>query len=357
MLRFLLPLAALTLVAQTPAPKPADAPKPAETAKPAEAPKPAETAKPGKGTTAAGVTLPAGAKPAPEAKKAEDRVLAKIGTTLLRESDLDTALAGMNPAERQQLNLVQGAKDQYVTRLVEMHLLAAKAKKLGLDGTEAFKRSQALVQTQLLAQEFLKKEGENLNKQMVVSDDDVKAYYEANKAQFMTPGKFNARHILVSVKSERTQGQGYTDQEARDRVAKIQAELQAGKKLEDLTKEWSDDPGSKEKGGLYENISFGQFVPEFEAAVKTQALGKVGDPVKTAFGYHLIQVEKMMPGDQMGFEQAKEQAKQKATEARKEKVWGGFIGALKAEIPVELNPDTKKPAAKPAPKAAKPAAK
>jgi peptidyl-prolyl cis-trans isomerase C len=380
MLRTFLPLVALTLAAQTPAPKPAEAPKAieapkAEATKPvpvtpkveaAPAPQPAPAAAappkavpapkaaPAAPKAAAGVTL--GAE-APE-KKAEDKVIAKVGTSLIRESDLDAALSGMNPTERQQLSLVQGAKDQYITRLVEMHLLAAKAKKLGLDSTEAYKRSVGLVMTQLLAQEYLKKEGESLNKRMVVTDEDTKAYYETHKAQFMTPGKFSARHLLVSVKSERTQNQGYTDQEARERLAKVQTQLQAGKKLEDLCKEWSDDPGSKEKGGLYENIAFGQFVPEFEVAVKAQEVGKVGDPVKTPFGYHLIQVEKVMPGDQMGFEQAKEQAKQKATEARREQVWGGFIGDIKKEIPFEMNPDPKKlGTAKSAPKAAKPAAK
>lgn len=358
MLRTLLSLAALTLVAQTPpAAKPAEAPK--SEAPKADVPKPVETPKAAapkaeKTKTAAGVVVGTEAQ-APVGKPAEDKVIAKVGTTLIRESDLDAALAGMNPTERQQINLVAGAKDQYITRIVEMHLIAAKARKLGLDATPEHKRAASLVQTQLLAQEYLKKQGDVLNQKMAVSDDEVKAYYESHKALFMTPGKFSARHILVSVKSERTQNQGHTDQEARDRVAKIQELLRSGKKLEDLAKEWSDDPGSKDKGGLYENITFGQFVPEFEVAVKSQEIGKVGDPVKTAFGYHLIQAEKMMPGDQMGFEQAKEQAKQKATESRREQVWTTFIGDIKKEIPFEMNPAPKKAAA-PA-KAAKPAAK
>lgn len=352
MLRSLLPLVALTLAAQTPAPKPAEAPK-AEAPK-AEAPKAAVKAEAPKAPKA-DVKTTSGVEVGQAAPKAEDKVIAKIGPYLLHDSDVEAALGNMAPTERQQLTLVAGARDQYVKRIVEMHLIAAKAKKLGLDATPEHKRALGLMTTQLLAQELLKKEGDALNAKMNVSEEDVRAYYESHKAQFVTPGKFNARHILVSVKSERTQGQGYTDQEARDRVAKIQEQLRSGKKLEDLTKEWSDDPGSKDKGGLYENITFGQFVPEFEAAVKAQPVGKVGDPVRTAFGYHLIQVEKILPGDQMGWDQAKDQAKQKATEARREEVWNGFIDGIKKEVPFEMNPAPGK-AAKAA-KAAKPAAK
>jgi parvulin-like peptidyl-prolyl isomerase len=356
MLNALLPLMALTLVAQTPAPKPAEAPKavpaaPATaTAKPAQAPavKPAEAAKP--------AAQPA---EAPKAAPAEDKILARVGDKLIRQSEMEAALENAAPKERQQINLVQGAKEQYYNRMIEMHLLAAKAKALHLDATPEFKRAQELMHAQLLATTLLKKEGDALNAKMTLTDDDAKANYEAHKDQFKTAGKFTARHILVSIKSERTQGQGYTEDEAKARVEKIQAELKAGKKLEDLAKDYSDDPGSKDKGGLYENINFGQFVPEFENAVKTQPLGQPGAAVKTAFGYHIIQAEKMDSGEVQPFDTVKEQAKTKATESKREKVWNEFVGQIKKEIPFELNPDPKKVAApaKPAAPAAKPAAK
>jgi parvulin-like peptidyl-prolyl isomerase len=352
MLNALLPLMALTLVAQTPAPAPA--------AKPAEAPKAVAAAKPAQAPAAAPVPA-AAPKPAeaPKAAPAEDKILARVGDKLLRQSDFEAALENAAPKERQQISLVQGAKEQYYNRMIEMHVLAAKAKALHLDTTPEFKRAQELMHAQLLATTLLKKEGDALNAKMTLTDDDAKAYYEAHKDQFKTAGKFSARHILVSIKSERTQGQGFTEDEAKARVEKIQAELKAGKKLEDLAKEYSDDPGSKDKGGLYENINFGQFVPEFENAVKTQPLGKVGEAVKTAFGYHIIQAEKMDSGEVQPFDTVKEQAKTKATESKREKVWNEFVGQIKKEIPFELNPDPKKVAApaKPAAPAAKPAVK
>jgi parvulin-like peptidyl-prolyl isomerase len=351
MLNTLLPLMALTLAAQTPAPKPAEAPKAA----------PVATATPAAKPAAVPAAVPS-AKPAeaPKAAPAEDKILARVGDKVLRQSDMEAALENAAPKERQQISLVQGAKEQYYNRMIEMHVLAAKAKALHLDATPEFKRAQELMHAQLLATTLLKKEGDGLNAKMALTDEDTKAYYEANKDQFKSAGKFTARHILVSIKSERTQGQGYTEDEAKARVEKIQAELKAGKKLEDLAKDFSDDPGSKDKGGLYENINFGQFVPEFENAVKTQPLGKAGEAVKTAFGYHIIQAEKVDSGEVQAFDTVKEQAKTKATESKREKVWNEFIGQIKKEIPFELNPDPKKvaaPVAKPAAPAAKPAAK
>lgn len=84
----------------------------------------------------------------------------------------------------------------------------------------------------------------------------------------------------------------------KEKVAKEQAEqvLQRIKNGEDfaaLAKEFSEDPGSKEKGGLYEGITEGSFVPEFEQAVFSLQPGDVApEPVKSKFGYHIIKLEK-----------------------------------------------------------------
>jgi len=101
--------------------------------------------------------------------------------------------------------------------------------------------------------------------------------------------------------------------------------------LADAAKEYSDDPGSKDKGGLYEDTAFGKFVPEFDKAVRAQELGKVGEPVKSMHGYHLIQVEKLTPATPQTFEAAKEAAKQQATAERQESVMTNYMNEAKQE--------------------------
>lgn len=299
MIRFaLLPALTLSLVAQTPAPAPKKA---------AAAP-----------------------KPAPK----EDKVLAQLGNQIIRQSDFDAFLMlTTNEQQRAQISMVAGAKDQYLKRYLDLQLLAAKARKEHMETKDTYKRMMALSEMQALIQALMARDGGALQKKIQVNDADVKAFYDKNLDKFKTPESFSARHILVALKgSPAAEGKGLTEEEAKTKLAKIQAELKAGKGWEALAKDYSDDPGSKEKAGLYENITFGSFMPEFEAAVRSQELGKVGEPVKTSYGYHLIQVEGRKPAELQPFEKAKDQAHQLALAAKQEQVMADYMAGIKKEL-------------------------
>ena len=309
---------------------------------------------------------PAAAKPAvkkpvaPAAKKpaapAKDPVLAKVGPAVITESDFQAVLAQMPQQQQMMVQIVQGAKEELVNRIAERKILALEAQKQGLDKTPDFARTLAQTKDDLLAREYLRAQSPALQAQMKLSDADLQAYYKAHEKEFATPAKATARHILVMVKGDMTQGKGMSDDEAKAKVAQIQAELKAGKKLEDLAKTYSDDPGSKDKGGIYEDFDPKTMDPAFAQAVETQPIGAVGEPVKSMYGYHLIEVEKRTPAAQQTFDEAKAKVQEEATKARQEQVWKDMMGKLKQDFPVTLTlpkPAEPKPAA-PAP--AQPAA-
>ncbi len=336
----LLSLAALGLAAQSPAPK-ADA-KPAAPAPKAEA-KPATAAKPeAKPATAA--------KPEPPK---EDRVIARIDGVAIQESEMDLLYSNLTPQQKQAM--AGQDREKLLNNYIEFRVLVAKAKRLGIDKSPDFQKKHRLNGFQLMASELLQKEGEALQKKSQVTEDEAKAYFEANKDSFKTQGKFSARHILVKTKGGPNGEQGLTEEDAKKKLAEIQAQFAKGGKWDDLAKQHSEDPGSKDKGGLYEGISFGQFVPEFEAAVKKQEVGKVGEPVKSTFGYHLIQVESRTEAEVPAFDAVKEQAKQKAAQVKQEATWKAFVEAAKKEVDFTLVAKDAKPAPAAAP-AAKPAA-
>lgn len=109
-----------------------------------------------------------------------------------------------------------------------------------------------------------------------LADKDYSDYYSAHQDEFKVPEQADVRHILVN-----------TEQEAKD----IKKQLDAGAKFEDLAKKFSQDPGSKDNGGLYKDVAPGKMVPEFDKATFSLPIGKVSDPVKTTFGYHIIRVD------------------------------------------------------------------
>ena len=280
--------------------------------------------------TPAPATTPA---PAPAVAKA-DKVLAYIGGQPVRESDFELFLSlALNPQQRMQMGIVEGAMEQYRKQFLDTKVMQAAARKEGLDKHPDFRRKMDLMEMQVLVQELLTRDGETLRGRLTLKDEDVKAYYDKHPDKFKTPESFNARHILVGIKgSPKAKEDAPTEEGAKARIALAAKALEEGKTWEAVAKEFSDDPGSKETGGLYENITYGSFVPEFDAAVRSQELGKVGAPVKTAFGFHLIQVEKRNAQELPPFEKAKEQAQQKAQAARQDEVFQAYVDGLKKEV-------------------------
>lgn len=180
-------------------------------------------------------------------------------------------------------------KEQALRRTVEMFRAALKPLPL-----EAEKRK-------LLGETKANLEFAVLKSEEVIAPSDVKAsekaeflaaneakakeYFEQKKAEFSTPEQVRARHILV--KSE--PGNEESEKKA---LAKAQ-ELAKRAKTEDfakLAKENSDDPGSKIKGGDLGFFDRGKMVPEFEQVAFTIPANQVSEPVKSQFGYHVIQV-------------------------------------------------------------------
>lgn len=280
-------------------------------------------------------TAPIAAPAVPPAPKPEEVILARVGGEPITEADFRSAFSLLGQQEQMQVLMVQGGREEFVRRMAESKLLAVKAKRMGLDQSADYLRAVERTKDDLLAREFLAKEGEALQKKLTVGDEEVKAYYDKNLDRFKQPELVTVRHILVSLKREGEPG-GLTEPEAKAKVAKIQAELKKGAKFEALAKKYSDDPGSKDNGGLYEDADPSSWVPEFGAAARTQPTGKVGAPVKTQFGYHLVKVEGRKPARQVPFEEARNAAAQAAQRDRQAAVWTELMDGLRKEIPFEL---------------------
>lgn len=296
----------------------------------AQTPVPATAPQEAKATAPQEVTK-ASATPAPKAPVA-DKVLATIGGTAIHQSDFEVFKAVTLPeAQARQMASMPGAEEQYLKRFLDYKVLAAKATAEGLTRGPEFAKKMELMKMQILIQDLFSRDGDKLKARTAVKDEEVKAYFDKHADKFTNPESFSARHILVSTQAQ-DDGKARTDEEAVARVKEAQAALKAGKTFEEVAKTFSDDPGSKDKGGLYENTAFGRFVPEFDKAVREQPLGKVGEPVKTMFGYHLIQVEKITPAAPQPFEEAKDAARQQLTAERQEQVMNAYMDEAKTQV-------------------------
>ena len=119
-----------------------------------------------------------------------------------------------------------------------------------------------------------------LSNKVTVTPAQVKSYFDKNHAAFDKPEQIKARHILVKDMAT---------------AQKVEAALKSGQNFNDVAKQYSIDPGSKDKGGELGFFRRGQMVPAFDQVAFSLKVGQTSQPVKSPFGYHIIQVEAIQP--------------------------------------------------------------
>lgn len=129
-----------------------------------------------------------------------------------------------------------------------------------------------------------------------VTDEEIKTYFDENKAEFDTEEEVDARHILVE-----------DEKLAKDLVKKIKD----GEDFEELAKEHSKDEGSAAMGGNLGFFPRGKMVPEFEEKAFSLKVGEVSDPVKSDHGYHIIEVLEKKKAKKAKFKDHKDEVKDK----------------------------------------------
>jgi foldase protein PrsA len=166
-----------------------------------------------------------------------------------------------------------------------------------------------------------------------VSDADIKAYLDKNHATLDTSEQVRARHILVA------------DEKTADM---IEAKLKAGGNFADLAKQYSTDPSSKAKGGELGFFSKGQMVAPFQDAAFKQPINAVGPPVKSPFGWHIIQVEERKPAHVATLADTSDKIKTILTTQQQQQQMPTFLAGLRSKANIQIYDDKLKDAIPPA---------
>ena len=261
--------------------------------------------------------------------RADDNpVLAKVNGSEIRQSDVTAAekdigasLAQLDPATRQA---------SVVQLLIDLKLVAKAAEDKKIADTPDFKQKLAFTRSRLLMDTLLDQEGK-----AAVTDAALKQVYDDAAKQISGEQEVHARHILV---------------ETEDKAKEIIAKLKKGADFAELAKKESKDPGASDGGDLG-FFTKDQMVPEFSAAAFALEPGKISDPVKSQFGWHVIKVEEKRARKAPPFEQVKPQLE--AFVIRKAQA--EYVAKLRSDAKIERL-DQKTDTAKPADPKAAPAA-
>jgi peptidyl-prolyl cis-trans isomerase C len=246
-----------------------------------------------------------GSGPAP----AEDKVMARVNgkeitesDLVLAEADLGSELGNLPPAVKRRV---------LVEYMIETRLFAEAAEGAALSSGADFERRMAYWHQRALRDAFF-----DTRIKGAIGEGAAKSVYD-EKVKLLPPEEeVQARHILV---------------DSEEQAKALAAKIAAGGDFAQLAKESSQDPGTKDQGGLLGYFTRGQMVPQFEEVAFTLKPGEVSKPVKSQFGWHLIKLEDRRQRPPPAFEEVKDRIVGSMVQSKAQEIAGQLRGKASIE--------------------------
>ena len=235
-------------------------------------------------------------------------ILAVVAGEKITNEDFEMFLQNVPREQRMYISNPQ-LRDYYLDQMIAIYAFAKEAEAQKMDETETYKKIMENARRDTLAQMAMS----DVMKDVTVSEEEIKAFYDENPEQFQKGATVRAKHILVKEEAE---------------CVKVLDEIKVGKAFEEAAQEYSTCP-SGSKGGDLGEFGKGQMVKEFEEAAFEAEIGDVVGPVKTQFGYHLIKVEARNEAAVIPFEEVKGQLRQTVLQKKQNKFYTEKVKELK----------------------------
>lgn len=263
--------------------------------------------------------LPLAAQQAQQAQPAasvpaNDPVVAALNGETITASKLDSMYARLAPAMREQYNAT-GGKAGFLDNYLRKRLLVQEALKAGFDKRPEVQAEMETAKEAALFDRYVR----DVVSAQIVTDADVKKYYDEHSDEFTTPERVKVRHIVVVGNGAGPHPK--TQEQALETIKQVATELHTkiggvhsadeaaaarirGSYFAEMARKYSED-GSAPTGGDLGWVVKGQLDPQFEAAAFKLDKGVPSGIVETRFGYHIILVEDKEPAGHESFDRVK----------------------------------------------------
>lgn len=302
----------------------------------------------------------------PQAQPAE--VVAKVNGTAITHAELDRAvqmlLAQSQVPQELSPEIKKQAEDSALEQLISAELLYQKGIKLEIKDLnkqveaklsqgktrfstpaeyEAALKANNLTEKDL--REIIRKDvvinnlfEKEIAGKIVVSEAEVKKFYEENQDKFKKPETYHASHILIGADP---QAKPEEKKKAREKAEALQKRVAAGEDFAALAKAESSCP-SKDNGGDLGTFGKGEMVPEFEKALDGLKPGQISGVVETQFGYHIIKLIEKKDAGSVGLAEVKDQIENYLKQTKTQQVVLDYVKELRSKATVE-KPTPKSP--------------
>jgi parvulin-like peptidyl-prolyl isomerase len=239
-----------------------------------------------------------------------DQLKTALEQTLGIDSEELDARLGKDAAKYDRpIKITQKQIDKQVDQLVEAYGGKESVEELLKQQGMTWKDLDAAIEDQLTGQAVY----DRVVAAVKVTDKQIQSYYDKNKDQYDQPETRAIRHILVKTEAD------------AEKVRALLVADPSNANWKKVAKEYSIDPGSKDNGGDLGDVTPGMMVPSFDKesfSIKTKTISK---PVKSQFGWHVIEVTKITPAKEGTLEDVKEEIQQTLLSEKQQEVWDGWL--------------------------------
>ena len=246
----------------------------------------------------------------------ENKILAIVEGQEITQKDVDIFIHRLGPQQAPQFQNPEGQK-RILDELINQELFLADAKLNKLEQTEEFKAELEKMKDVILTQLNISK----LMSSETIDDEEIKNYFEANKAKYVTAEQADTSHILVE-----------TEEECKNIHQEVLSEKIS---FEEAAKKYSKCP-SKENGGNLGSFPRGKMVPEFEEAAFNMTENEISKPVKTQFGYHIIRLNELKKAEERKFEEVKQTIQNELITAKQHEKYSNKVNELHQSFTIEM---------------------
>jgi peptidyl-prolyl cis-trans isomerase C len=241
-------------------------------------------------------------------------------------------------ADEHGITVSESEVDKEIERVKGQIAQQAQAQGMNVSSEEAFQ--QALEQAGVTEEQVREQIRQQLPVQKVqarvvgdvqASQGEVERFYEENKElQFTTPEQRCARHILFN-------------KDQREKAEEVKGQLQSGADFAELAQEFSQDPGSAERGGDLGCVGRGETVPSFEEAIFNAEEGEIVGPVESEFGYHVIEVTEVRAKSTQPLSEVEGQIRDQLSTDEQAKEFSAWVQEQREQRDVKYLPGYKPP--------------
>lgn len=267
------------------------------------------------------------ADPAPE-------VLATVGEETITRADLEARTAMLPPQIRSRFETPTG-RQQLLDQVVLVSLLSQEARSLGIDKQDEVAKRIKEMTDNIIVQELTRQQ---VPTDISIPDEEIAAYYEANKNDFVRAEQINASVIMFAAPPTI----GPEEKEKKQNLAReTLARLKKGADFAEVAREVSEDQRTQRRGGITGFFAEGRrtrmYGKKFEEVAFALKQGEMSDVFETEFGYFIVRLDDRQPRTEQSLAEAKSKIARKLQQTKQKEAYEKYVEGLKEKYPVKYN--------------------